>query len=273
MSRVALVTGTSSGIGQATALGLAARGWLVGATLRDERGSEPLLQEGCDLLTCDVTRPEQCQRAVDSLIKRHGRLDALVANAGVGLFGCFEDLDDDQIRAVFDVNLFGVMNCARAALPALRESRGRLVIVSSVAGRRAAPGSSAYNASKFAVEGWAEALAYEVEPFGVTVVLVEPGPTQSAFFDQRQDGSRVGTGPYGPITERLRTLSSAVRDRAVPVQTIANTIVEALETEAPRLRLAPGLRNRAEITAARVLPTAIFRGLARQKIRLPPVEK
>jgi NAD(P)-dependent dehydrogenase (short-subunit alcohol dehydrogenase family) len=216
-----------------------------------------------------VTDSADCQNAVDAMLHSHGRLDAFVANAGVGLFGCFEDLDDAQIRQIFEVNVFGVLNSARAALPALRESRGRLVIVSSVAGRRAAPGSSAYNASKYAIEGWAEALAYEVEPFGVNVVLIEPGPTESGFLTQRDEGVRSGSPPYAAITARLRQLSAGIQAKQVDVSIVSSAIVEALRRAKPPLRIATGASTQAEIIASRLLPTRLFHDLANRKLKLP----
>ena len=269
MSGVVLVTGCSRGIGRATALDLAAAGWRVGATLRDESGRNDLEEAGCSVMRCDVTKPADSEAAVRDLLQEYGRLDGFVANAGVGLFGCFENLSDDQIRHVLEVNFFGVLNGVRAALPALRSSRGRLVLVSSVAGKRAAPGSSAYNASKFALEGWAEALAYEVEPMGVNVVLIQPGPTESGFLDTRSEGVHVGSEPYGAISARLKELSAGLQRTQVPVATVSSAIINALETPNPKLRVATGTKTQLEILASQLLPTSLFRGLAKLKLKLP----
>jgi NAD(P)-dependent dehydrogenase (short-subunit alcohol dehydrogenase family) len=265
--RSVLITGCSRGIGHHSALALAARGWQVTATLRGEQGRARLLEAGVrverlDLLEAPLARTRQIVAGVD-------RLDALVANAGYGLFGCFEDLDPDEIRQQMEVNLFGVMACARAALPALRASRGRLVLVGSIAGRRAAPGSSAYNCSKFALEGWAEALRHELAPFGVPVVVVEPGLTRTGFAAARVRGRRVGAGPYRAITERLDALHRAKADQGASVDSSVRAIVRALEQSSPPLRIQPTAGARAEVLAARLLPGAVYERLVRAVARLP----
>ncbi|RME25718.1 MAG: SDR family NAD(P)-dependent oxidoreductase, partial [Deltaproteobacteria bacterium] len=147
---VVIITGCSRGIGHHAALELARRGWTVVGTLRGDAGREALEAGGVEVEHLDVTDAARCAAVVDAVRRRHGRLDAVVANAGRGLFGCFEDVDDDEIRALFEVNLYGAMHIVRPALPALRETGGKVVLMSSIAGRRGAPGSGSYNATKFA---------------------------------------------------------------------------------------------------------------------------
>lgn len=270
MSKVVLLTGASRGIGLATAARLRARGHTVLATLRGEAGADALRALGCEVVPADVTRPETLSAAVEAAVARHGRLDAAVANAGQGLFGCFEDVDPEQVRALFEVNVFGAFETARAALPRLRASRGRLVVVGSIAGRRSAPGSGIYNASKFAIEGWAEALRFELAPFGVGVTVVEPGPTRSGFVEAAARGVRVGQGPYRAITERLLAVREAAMGTPEPAETVAEAICAAIEARDPPFRVPTGRGTAAQILLARTLPWAIYERLVQAKIKLPP---
>jgi len=266
MSKVVLITGCSRGIGHAVALALAGRGWTVVATLRGEEGRAALEAAGVQIARVDVTKTAQILDAVDALVGGHGRLDALVANAGQGIFGCFEDVDQDQARAIFELNVMGVLESARAALPHLRASRGRLVVLSSVAGRRSAPGSSIYNASKFALEGWGEALALELDPFGVRVVLVEPGATATGFTEHLARGRWAGTGPYAALTERLQATREAAFQGAEPPDVVVEAILRGLEEQDPPLRIATGRGTRASILAAQLLPWGLYRRLVRRRI-------
>jgi NAD(P)-dependent dehydrogenase (short-subunit alcohol dehydrogenase family) len=266
-ARGVLITGCSRGIGLHTALALAQRGWRVTATLRGDEGRAILEEAGVRVAHLDLL--DQPLERAREIVAEHGPLDALVANAGYGLFGCFEDLEPDEIRQLLEVNLFGAMASARAALPALRASRGRLVLVGSIAGRRAAPGSSAYNCSKFALEGWAEALRHELAPFGVPVVVVEPGLTRTGFASARVRGRRVGGGAYQAITERLDALHRAKADDGAPVDSAVRAIVRALEQRSPPLRIQPTASARAEVLATRLLPGALYELLVRTVVRLP----
>ena len=258
MKRV-LITGTSRGIGRATAQALHDRGWSVVGTLRRPREapwSTPLV---------DVTDGPGLARVVDE----HGPFDAVVANAGAGLFGAFEDCTAEQVERLFRVNVLGAMETVRQALPGLRERRGRVVLIGSVAGRRSAPGSSVYNATKFALEGWAEGLRHELRPLGVAVCIVEPGPTESGFFASRAEGAGVGRGPYAPMSARLRELQSELLGRRVPAEVVVQAVLRALEDSDPPLRLPTGRSTRLELLAARLLPWRIYEALVGAKLKLP----
>ncbi|MEE2751778.1 MAG: SDR family oxidoreductase [Myxococcota bacterium] len=265
-NRVVLITGCSRGIGKAAAVELARTGWTVVGTLRNDVERKALEDAGVEILHLDVRKPEEIDACISEVIKRHGQLDALVANAGYGLFGCFEDLDDHQIRDLMEVNFYGVLACARAALGHLRQRKGRLVIIGSVAGRRGAPGSSIYNASKFALEGWAEGLSFELETQGARVILVEPGPTVSGFVKSRTMGTRCGTGPYAELTLRLQSLQDQVFDNAEPVDGVVEAIRFALEAVDPPLRLPTGRQTRLQIFAHKTLPWKVWRSLVRQRL-------
>ena len=265
-NRVVLITGCSRGIGKAAALHLKKAGWTVVGTLRSEKNRETLEAAGVEICQVDVRNPGEVESCIAEIIQRHHRLDALIANAGYGLFGCFEDLDDPQVRDMMEVNFFGVLSCARLALPHLREHQGRLVVIGSVAGRRSAPGSSIYNASKFALEGWAEGLSFEVETQGAHIVLIEPGPTVSGFVQSRTRGTRSGTGPYADLTLRLERLQETVFEKADPVETVLEAIDFALEAPDPPLRIPTGRQTRLQILAHTVLPWKLWRALVRNRL-------
>lgn len=266
-AKVVLITGCSRGIGQAAAIRMVQAGWTVVGTLRSDAGRSTLEDAGVQVLLMDVTQPEQVRAGIAQVIAEHGRLDALVANAGVGLFGCFETLSEAETRRVMEVNFFGVLDCAREALPHLRESRGRLVIISSIAGRRSAPGSSLYNASKFAIEGWAEGLSYELAPFGVEVVLVEPGPTESGFFDSPSTGTQA-VAAYAPLNDRLTELRAGVAEKCVPVGVVTQAIEKALKAKNPPLRMPTGANTKLQLLVKGGLPDRWWRGLVKAAVKL-----
>jgi len=179
------ITGSSSGFGQAFAEHALAQGHNVVATARRIETLEGIVAKAPDrvlALKLDVTRPEDAKAAVDAAIARFGRIDVLVNNAGYGIVGAFEETPDDELRAQMETNFFGAMNVTRAALPALRAQRGGAIVnISSLGGQLSFAGFSAYSASKFALEGASEALALEVAPFGIKVMIVEPGQFRTAF--------------------------------------------------------------------------------------------
>lgn len=268
MAGVVVITGCSRGIGHDTALHLAEAGWTVVGTLRSETGRSELEEAGVEVVMMDVTQPDDISRAVAEVVEKHGRIDAFVANAGRGLFGCFETLEDSQTRDLMEVNFFGVLSCAREVLPHLRKSSGRLVVVSSIAGRRAAPGSSLYNASKFAIEGWAEGLSYEVAPFGVKVVLIEPGPTESGFFEVKWWGRRE-VNAYDPLNARLEELQASVKDKCVPTEVVVRAIDRALSQANPPFRIPTGTNTKMQLLAKSGLPERWWRGLVQKAVRFP----
>jgi NADP-dependent 3-hydroxy acid dehydrogenase YdfG len=188
---VVVVTGASSGIGEATAVRFAKAGSrLVLAARREDRLealAERIREHGRDVLTvrCDVTRRDDLDAVAAATLERFGRADVVVANAGIPGGGPFRELSADRIDLVVETNVLGVMHTVRAFLPTLVEQHaGHVVVVSSLAGRFATPGSSIYGATKHAVTAFGESLAYELEPFGVRVTTVNPGFTETEAFRQ-----------------------------------------------------------------------------------------
>ncbi|MFB6116891.1 SDR family oxidoreductase [Halosegnis sp.] len=185
MDRTVLITGCSSGIGRAAARAFREEEWTTYATARDPADVD---LDGCKTAALDVTDPNQVEMVVDRVLEETGRLDCLVNNAGYGQYGPAEDLPAELFERQLDVNVVGPHRLVRTVLPHMREAEsGTVVNVSSVAGRVAPPGMSAYAASKFALEGYSDALRTEVARFGVDVSLVEPGPVETPFRDRVDD--------------------------------------------------------------------------------------
>jgi NADP-dependent 3-hydroxy acid dehydrogenase YdfG len=194
-----LITGCSSGIGRATAEHLAANGHTVYATARRIDSIAELEQSGCRTLSLDVTREDSMEAAIAAVEDEHGSVGALVNNAGFAVSGAVEAVSVDQLRAEFETNVFGYVRMAQLVLPAMRRARrGRIVNVSSVAGRVTMPGAGAYAASKYAVEAISDALRFEVRGFGVQVVVIEPGPIRTEFTGTANHAlAERAAGPYG----------------------------------------------------------------------------
>lgn len=242
--RRVLVTGTSSGIGLATAVELARRGWATIASMRDPARAGRLRDAAAaagvaDRLTIealDVTDPASIAATVPRVLAG-GPLAAVVHNAGVAAAGAFEDLPEAEIRRVMETNFFGVLALTRALLPSFRaQRRGRILVVSSNSAFAGEPANSIYVASKWAIEGWAESLAFEAERFGVDVVLVEPGPYKTDIW-----GSSPRILPEGsPYTDWLRQLEKAIDAKVVASardpHEVAVAIAGALEVARPRMR-------------------------------------
>jgi NAD(P)-dependent dehydrogenase (short-subunit alcohol dehydrogenase family) len=182
--QVWFITGAHKGMGAATAIEALNRGYKVVATSRNLEGASQTLGSFPNLLIVplDITNEEQVQSAVMAAIGRFGGIDVLVNNAGYALLGVFEEMSEKRIRQQMETNVFGTMKVTRAVLPIMRkQGSGTIVVFSSASGVRAVGGSSIYSASKFALEGWAEGMSFDVKPFGIRCLLVEPGPFRTDF--------------------------------------------------------------------------------------------
>lgn len=241
-----LITGTSSGFGLYTSVELARRGWNVCATMRnlDKRGplEEAARRAGVEsritIERLDVTDGPAMRVFVDSLLRRLGaQLDAVVHNAGIAVGAVFEDLPEAQMRAVMETNFFGVLELTRLLLPTFRTRRsGRIVVVSSNSAYAGEPANSIYCASKWAVEGWAESIAFELDPFNIDIVLVEPGPYRTEIWNS-SPRLRPPDSAYGPMLDILeKAVDEHVARDARDPQEVALVIAEALTAARPRFR-------------------------------------
>jgi NAD(P)-dependent dehydrogenase (short-subunit alcohol dehydrogenase family) len=255
-SRVVLVTGAASGLGRAAATHLAAVGHRVfGGDL--EPPSEPAVTG----LRLDVTDPESVTAAVDDVVDAAGRLDVLVNSAGFGIAGSVEDTTLEEARAQLEVNFFGVLTMARAVLPTMRaQGRGLVISISSIGGLMALPFQGLYSASKFAVEGLAEALSEEVRPFGVDVVLVEPADFRTGFTRARRivGAARRGSAYEAAFSRALRVIESDERSGSDP-ELIGPLLARIIDSPRPRLRYSVGSTlERLTIGLRRALPARAF---------------
>jgi len=246
-----LITGCATGFGRALAEAALARGDRVAATDRSADAVADLAQrypETSLALGLDVTRPDQVRAALDAAFARFGRLDVLVNNAGYGVQSAVEETDEATMRAMFEVNLFGMVDIIRAALPRLRaQGSGHIVNFASVGGRVSGPLVALYSASKFAVEGLSEGLAAEVAPFGIRVTAVEPGAFATRFGATAVP-PRDPVAAYAPIHESMRALLADL-PQGDPAD-LAAAILELVDMPEPPLRFVGGADAYAMIAQA-----------------------
>jgi NAD(P)-dependent dehydrogenase (short-subunit alcohol dehydrogenase family) len=255
--KVVLVTGASSGIGQAIARHLAARGWRVFGTSRRETTGF----DGVDMLPMDVDDDDSVTRAVSAIAEKTGRLDAVVNNAGWALMGPVEDTSIAEARAQMETNFFGVLRVCRAALPVMREQRsGHIVNISSLGGIFGIPFSGIYSASKFAVEGLSESLRLETRRFGIRVVLIEPGDTRSQLPLRRRTAQPVRhASAYQEIFDRFQAKQAQDEAKAPPPDAVAVLVERILRDPRPAMRYSAGMWDqRMVLPLKRCLPYRWF---------------
>jgi NAD(P)-dependent dehydrogenase (short-subunit alcohol dehydrogenase family) len=248
MQKVALVTGCSSGIGFQTALALARQGYYTYASMRDTKKSKPLLDETkkenlpVSVIALDVDKPESIKSAIAQIMKEKQRIDVLVNNAGYGIFGCLEDLSVEEIKEQFETNFFAVIRLIQEVAPIMRNQKeGAIVNVSSVAGRIGFPASPAYISSKFALEGLSESLRYELSPFGVNVIIIEPGVIKTDFLrSMRLPKNTKPNSPYKELTDKVVGGVKMMAEMGTHPKEVANTIIKALKEKNPLPRYSVG---------------------------------
>jgi NAD(P)-dependent dehydrogenase (short-subunit alcohol dehydrogenase family)/SAM-dependent methyltransferase len=278
-----LVTGASMGLGLETALYLADQGFNVYATILDpdeKAGVDRAAEQRnvtLNVVQLDVTDRNSIEHAVSKIVTETGGIFGLVNNAGTGLRGCFEDLTEDEIRQVFDVNVFGTMAVTQQVLPHMRRARrGRIVTITSIGGRIASFGLTGYCATKFAQEGFGEALALEVQPFGIKSIMVEPGIVMTPHWTVNRGTAKKALdpkSPYFPLFKRHESIADRIaeRSRTKPVH-VAQTVHRALTEREPSLRYVVGFPASLVIPLRRFAPERVFNrlyfgGLLRQITR------
>src|ERR671918_333180 len=247
--KVAVVTGSSTGIGYETSLILARNGFLTYATMRNLNKSENIRLVATEenlpiqIKQLDVTDDVSVTDAIQAISSEAGRIDVLVNNAGYGLDGAFEDLAVDEIKAQYETNVFGLIRTTQAVLPIMRRQKsGTIVNISSGAGRFGFPTGSAYVSTKFAVEGLSESMSYELEPFGIRVAVVEPGVVRTNFGDGLivAKKSQDPNSPYSQMMQRSAAGFEKMIENASSPDVVAKVVLNAIRDKNPSLRYLAG---------------------------------
>ena len=248
MEKVAIVTGSSSGIGFETALALAKEGYFTYATMRDTTKSDKIKEIAqkenlkINILELDVDDENSVKTAIAKILDKKQRIDVLVNNAGWGLWGCVEDVSVDEFKEQFETNFFSIIRLIQEVAPAMRkQGSGTIVNVSSVVGRIGFPASPAYISSKFALEGLSESLRFEFAPFGVDVIIIEPGVIKTNFMKNMKMAKKSELDTvYKDITTKVVSGVKMMAEMGTPPKEVANTIVKAIKDKKPLPRYIVG---------------------------------
>jgi len=247
--KVAIVTGSSSGIGFSTAIMLARNNFYTYASMRSISKANTIKEIAkkenlpLQVIQLDVTDDRSVKDAVNKVLDEKKTIDVLVNNAGYGLIGCVEDISIEEVKAQFETNLFGVIRVTQAVLPAMRKQKNGIIInVSSIAGRVAFPISNAYASTKFALEGLSESMRYEVEQFGIKVVLIEPGVITTNFVSAMVMPKKVleQNSPYAQFMQKVNEGFKLKRQNATDSEEVAKVILKAVTAENPQPRYLVG---------------------------------
>jgi len=267
-SKVALVTGASSGIGEATALKLKSLGFEVFAAARRTEKMEHLKIAGIKVISLDVTEDYSMQLAVKQIQAEFGAIDILVNNAGYGSYGALEDVSLEEAKAQFEVNVFGAARLIQLVLPQMRLQRsGTIINISSMGGKIHTPLGAWYHGTKFALEAISDCLRMEVEPFGIDVVVVEPGGIKSEWADIAAAKllKTSGKGPYAKQAQAMANsmISEDSKKRQSPPQVIADTIAKAVLVKKPKTRYVAGFGAKPMLFMKAILSDRAFDGFMR----------
>jgi NAD(P)-dependent dehydrogenase (short-subunit alcohol dehydrogenase family) len=248
--KVAVITGSSSGIGLETSLNLARNGFLTYATARSLEKGFKINTLAVDkeklpirVVQLDVTDNQSVNNAIQTIVSETGRIDVLVNNAGYALGGALEDLSMEEIKHQYETNVFGLIRVTQAVLPIMRKQQSGIIVnLSSGAGLFGYPGGSAYVSTKFAVEGLTESIAYELEPFGIKVVLIEPGFIRTNFANAMVIAKKAQdpSSPYSQMMQKVAANSGEMAKNGSPVEVVAKVILEAVTSKNPNLRYLAG---------------------------------
>jgi NAD(P)-dependent dehydrogenase (short-subunit alcohol dehydrogenase family) len=265
-SPVVLITGASSGLGQATARLLSRSGYTVFGTSRYPFKAEPI--PGVNMLELDVRSDQSVRACVAAVLETVGRVDTLLNNAGVEFSGALEEISMTEAREQFETNFFGVHRMVRALLPHMRHQRsGRILNISSLAGLSSVPYLGMYSASKFALEGYSEALRVEVQPFGIHVSQIEAGFLHTPMGAHRQQAAdRIEE--YDSGRESAYSVFLRDEERGPPAEVIADAVLGILRSRRPRLRYVVGQQARRTVRLRRFLPASLYERGIRRAFRL-----
>ena len=278
--KIAVVTGSSSGIGLLTAVELALNGHRVVATMRDlERGGR--LEEAAqkagirgqlELRRLDITETDSLTGTVDAIVRDHGRIDVLVNNAGFSVAGFAEDMTLDELRHQLETNFFGNAAMTKAVLPVMRAQKsGHIITVTSVAGRLGQPMLSAYSASKYALEGWSESLRIETHSLGIRVSLVEPGAFDTDIWERNVVIAKGSLDPASPNKERSQRFAEFVKQSAKhrrDARDVAKLIVGIARDPNPKLRYLIGSDAKIQVWLKRIVPWRRYERIVAKAVKI-----
>ena len=263
MNKTALVTGASSGIGEETARTLHKLGYTVYAAARRTDRLKQLTAIGIHALTMDVTDDESMSSGIEKIITETGRIDVLVNNAGYGSYGAIEDVSLDEARRQFEVNVFGLARLIQLVLPHMRAQRyGNIINISSMGGRLTTPLGGWYHATKYAVEALSDALRMETAPFGIDVVVIEPGGIRTEWSGIAADHLEE-TAEGSAYASQIKAVANSMRSestnkRQSPPSVIADTVEKIVTARKPRTRYVVGFAAKPLVTLRRILPDRAF---------------
>jgi NAD(P)-dependent dehydrogenase (short-subunit alcohol dehydrogenase family) len=276
--KVAIVTGSSSGIGFQTALMLARNGYSTYASMRNIDKSKTITEIAkkerlpLQVIQLDVNDDVTVKNAINKIVKDGKRIDVLVNNAGYGLFGALEELSIEEIKAQFETNFFGVVRVTQAVLPTMRNQNGggTIVNISSVGGQVSVPILSAYNSTKFALEGLSESLSHELGPFGIRVIIIEPGFIKTNIMNSSvlAKSASVENSPYHSFTKKIESYFKSMMDNpeSSNPEEVAKVILHAVTSDNPQLRFTVGNDASAIVQAKRKMSELDFINLIKQQL-------
>jgi NAD(P)-dependent dehydrogenase (short-subunit alcohol dehydrogenase family) len=269
-TRTAIVTGSSSGIGLETSIALARNGFYTYATMRNPAKGKTLADMAekeklpLQVAELDVNSDESVRDTVDGIAKERKRIDVVVNNAGFALVGALEETSMDEIKTQFETNLFGALRVMKAVIPVMRrQTSGTIVNITSMGGKIAIPLDPIYHGTKFALEGITESVRYEMQPFGVNVILVEPGAVKTNFFDNLKlaQGATRPDSPYARFMGSLQSAAAHMVQDAIPAREVAEVIAQAAKSDSPQMRYVIGKDAQALIEAKKSMGDKEFEKL------------
>jgi NAD(P)-dependent dehydrogenase (short-subunit alcohol dehydrogenase family) len=275
-SKAVLITGCSTGIGRATAERLAAGGWRVYATARKVEAIRDLEPRGCRTLPLDVCSEESMRAAVSQVEQAEGAVGVLINNAGYGQEGVFEEVPMADVRRQFETNVFGLTRLTQLVLPGMRRQRwGKIVNLSSMGGKLTFPGGAFYHATKHAVEALSDALRFEVRPFGIDVIVIEPGPIKTSFGDTAINSIAAAAPAASPYAEFNQVIAKKIREAyegpmarlAAGPDAVATVIEKAISAARPKSRYPVTAAARVLMRLRKWLPDGAFDAVLRSQFR------
>ncbi len=270
--KVIMVTGASSGMGKDFALALLKKGHIVYGLARRVEKMQNLVEAGGKAIAMDVTDEAQVKNAVAQILDEQGRIDVLINNAGYAVYGPVEEVPIDHARRQFEVNIFGLASLTQKVIPSMRERKsGRIINISSMGGKMYTPMGAWYHATKHALEGWSDCLRIELKPFGIDVVIIEPGGIATEFtnvFQENYQGD-LENGPYAAVSQKVIKATTEINEKGQlsPPSVITNLIEQAVHSKTPKTRYVAGAFAKPMMFMRKYLGDRIFDRILMSQLR------